>query len=266
MSLTRETSLLDFLNSFGSSRTREMSLSNDNPQQGANSYSFSSSPGQRLKIPPNKKDSRKLFVGGLPQNITNEEFVKFFSQYGELMDCQVMFDRESGRSRGFGFVTYVDPAVSSRLLKLGDNGDDNIGKVLMGDKMVEVKAAEPRPLSAKRTGKAMGPTMTPEVPPQTTEQAPFYYPPSDDMGAPMVAFDQVAPSPFAYGAVPAMMPGGYYPYTMKPAVASPVEANPYPYQTPMYYPVMMMPQPMPNHVQTFPHPQGGPMPPDQASS
>mmetsp|Transcript_1535 Transcript_1535/g.3815 ORF Transcript_1535/g.3815 Transcript_1535/m.3815 type:complete len:164 (-) Transcript_1535:1-492(-) len=65
------------------------------------------------KIPPTKKDSRKLFVGGLPPDVTQAEFKTFFAQFGELLDAVVMFDRESHRSRGFGFVTYVDQ-VSTR--------------------------------------------------------------------------------------------------------------------------------------------------------
>lgn len=173
-----------------------------------------------------------------------------------------MFDRESGRSRGFGFVTYVDASVSTRLLKLGDNADDNIGKVRMGDKMVEVKAAEPRPLS-KRGGKGSGPPLAPEAIPQPMEQVPFYYPPPEDMAAPVAPHDQMAPTPLAYGVVPAMVPGGSYPYVMGQAVASPAgEATFQTYQAPMYYPVMMMPQPMPHYVPTSFHPHE-PMPPDQ---
>ena len=41
--------------------------------------------------------------------VTDPEFRFFFSQFGELQESVVMFDRETRRSRGFGFVTYVDP-------------------------------------------------------------------------------------------------------------------------------------------------------------
>lgn len=41
--------------------------------------------------------------------MTNEEFRLFFEQFGALLDSVVMFDRETKNSRGFGFVTFVDP-------------------------------------------------------------------------------------------------------------------------------------------------------------
>ena len=41
--------------------------------------------------------------------VTDPEFRNFFSQFGELQESVVMFDRETRRSRGFGFVTYVNP-------------------------------------------------------------------------------------------------------------------------------------------------------------
>jgi RNA recognition motif-containing protein len=81
-----------------------------NPQQGGstdNQMSFSNS-----KVPPTKRDARKLFVGGLPSNVTEEEFREFFEQYGTVVDSVVMFDRDTRRSRGFGFVTFEDPVRS----------------------------------------------------------------------------------------------------------------------------------------------------------
>jgi RNA recognition motif-containing protein len=41
--------------------------------------------------------------------VTEDEFRDFFAAYGALVDSVVMFDRETGRSRGFGFVTFEDP-------------------------------------------------------------------------------------------------------------------------------------------------------------
>lgn len=45
--------------------------------------------------------------------VTDPEFRHFFSQFGELHEAVVMFDRVTRRSRGFGFVTYVDPVSES---------------------------------------------------------------------------------------------------------------------------------------------------------
>lgn len=99
------------------------------------------------------EDKRKLFVGGLPTDITDPEFRDFFSQFGELYESVVMFDRETRRSRGFGFVTYVNPDVSKSLLQMGSYGD-GIGRLVMRGKTCEVKAAAPRGQAPTRGGKA----------------------------------------------------------------------------------------------------------------
>lgn len=58
--------------------------------------------------------TQKIFVGGLPGSATNETLKIFFSQYGKVVDATVMVDRESNRSKGFGFVTFEDqPAVDN---------------------------------------------------------------------------------------------------------------------------------------------------------
>ncbi|KAG7350903.1 RNA-binding protein [Nitzschia inconspicua] len=89
------------------------------------------------------KDARKLFVGGLPQDITEPEFQTFFAQFGELHEAIVMFDRDTKTSRGFGFVTFVDPEVAKSLLRMGGY-DDGIGRLDIRGKTCEVKAATPR--------------------------------------------------------------------------------------------------------------------------
>lgn len=45
-----------------------------------------------------------LYVGNLPWNTTAEELGEFFSQYGEISSSRIITDRETGRSRGFGFI------------------------------------------------------------------------------------------------------------------------------------------------------------------
>jgi len=99
------------------------------------------------------EDRRKLFVGGLPTDITDPEFRDFFSQFGELHESLVMFDRETRRSRGFGFVTYVNPDVAKSLLQMGSHGD-GIGRLVMRGKTCEVKAAAPKGQAPHRGGKA----------------------------------------------------------------------------------------------------------------
>lgn len=53
-----------------------------------------------------QEQSNKLFVAGLPLEATEEDLRTLFSHYGKVTECQVMMDRNTGASRGFGFVTF----------------------------------------------------------------------------------------------------------------------------------------------------------------
>ncbi|KAG2038252.1 hypothetical protein BDR03DRAFT_862107, partial [Suillus americanus] len=53
----------------------------------------------------------KLFIGGLAGSVTSESMRDFFSQFGKVIDSTVMLDRETGRSKGFGFVSFEDTNV-----------------------------------------------------------------------------------------------------------------------------------------------------------
>lgn len=48
----------------------------------------------------------KLYVGNLPFSVTEEELREVFGAYGTLTDVSVITDRETGRPRGFGFITF----------------------------------------------------------------------------------------------------------------------------------------------------------------
>ncbi|MFA5624560.1 MAG: RNA-binding protein [Bradymonadales bacterium] len=58
--------------------------------------------------------SKKLFVGGLAWATTDEKLREVFAAFGELTDCKVVKDRETGRSRGFGFVSFADEESAKR--------------------------------------------------------------------------------------------------------------------------------------------------------
>ncbi|HCX72735.1 MAG TPA: RNA-binding protein [Candidatus Cloacimonas sp.] len=47
---------------------------------------------------------KKLYVGNLPWKATEEDLTNLFSEYGEVTSARIITDRETGRSRGFGFV------------------------------------------------------------------------------------------------------------------------------------------------------------------
>ncbi|CDF36906.1 Putative Heterogeneous nuclear ribonucleoprotein [Chondrus crispus] len=82
----------------------------------------------------------KVFVGGLPSSCGPDEFRAYFSQFGEVVDAQVMIDHNTGNSRGFGFVTFGSEATVNSVVGPGKSNTDH---EIMG-KCVEVKRAEPK--------------------------------------------------------------------------------------------------------------------------
>ena len=62
--------------------------------------------------------SKKLFVGGISWNTNDLDLKGAFERFGEIIEAKVITDRDTGRSRGFGFVTFAngedaDQAVSA---------------------------------------------------------------------------------------------------------------------------------------------------------
>ena len=51
--------------------------------------------------------AKKLFVGGLSWETTDADLKKAFASYGEITEARVITERDTGRSRGFGFVTFA---------------------------------------------------------------------------------------------------------------------------------------------------------------
>ena len=51
---------------------------------------------------------KRLFVGGLSWNTSDQGLREAFERFGEVTDAKVITDRDTGRSRGFGFVTFAD--------------------------------------------------------------------------------------------------------------------------------------------------------------
>ncbi len=69
----------------------------------------------------------KLFVGNLPWSVDDAALGEAFAQYGEVTEARVARERDTGRSRGFGFVTFTaDEAADAALNAL--NGADLQGR------------------------------------------------------------------------------------------------------------------------------------------
>jgi hypothetical protein len=80
----------------------------------------------------------KLFVGGLGTDTNAADLRRWFAPFGEVVDAIVVADRGSGRSRGFGFVSYRSPTEAEAATK-GMNGTEVDGQTL------KVNRAEARP-------------------------------------------------------------------------------------------------------------------------
>lgn len=63
----------------------------------------------------------KLFVGGLSWSITDDTLREAFAPHGEIEEAKVILDRNTGRSRGFGFVTFASAENAKAAMEAMDN-------------------------------------------------------------------------------------------------------------------------------------------------
>lgn len=94
--------------------------------------------GSNIHGSPSPARTKKIFVGGLASTVTDTDFKKYFDQFGTITDVVVMYDHNTQRPRGFGFITYdLEEAVDKVLHKTFHE---------LNGKMVEVKRAVPKEL------------------------------------------------------------------------------------------------------------------------
>lgn len=79
----------------------------------------------------------KLYVGGLAYSVTDSELEEFFAAQGKVTSAVVIMDRDTGRSKGFGFVEMDDPADGQKAIA------ELNGKELNG-RAISVNEARPR--------------------------------------------------------------------------------------------------------------------------
>ncbi|KAL1202240.1 putative RNA-binding protein ARP1 [Cardamine amara subsp. amara] len=60
----------------------------------------------------------KIYVGGLPWKTRNEGLRSFFERFEEIIDVNVICNRETGRSEGYGFVTFRDAESATRACEI----------------------------------------------------------------------------------------------------------------------------------------------------
>jgi len=78
-----------------------------------------------------------IYVGNLPFNTTNDQLEDLFGEHGTVSRAQVISDRETGRSRGFGFVEMEDDNAAQAAIE-AINGSD------FGGRDLKVNVARPR--------------------------------------------------------------------------------------------------------------------------
>ncbi|HXX34025.1 MAG TPA: RNA-binding protein [Thermodesulfobacteriota bacterium] len=94
--------------------------------------------------------AKKLFVGGLSWDTTDDGLRQAFASYGEITEAKVITDRDTGRSRGFGFVTFdQDEDAKTAISKM--NGTNLDGKTIKVN-----EAQEKSPRGGGRSGGGFG--------------------------------------------------------------------------------------------------------------
>ncbi len=79
-----------------------------------------------------------LFVAGLPYDLDDAELEEIFEKFGKVLSAKVSMDRETGKSRGFGFVQMEKEADAKDAI-------EHLNDISLGKKPLVVKAAEERP-------------------------------------------------------------------------------------------------------------------------
>jgi cold-inducible RNA-binding protein len=87
--------------------------------------------------------SNKLFVGGLSWNTSSDDLRRAFESVCSVSDAQVISDRETGRSRGFGFITLADPSELRTTIEQMDG-------FLLDGRNLRVNQANDKPAPARR--------------------------------------------------------------------------------------------------------------------
>ncbi|KAL2530841.1 RNA-binding (RRM/RBD/RNP motif) family protein [Forsythia ovata] len=92
--------------------------------------------------------TKKIFVGGLPPTLSEEGFRHYFEAYGTVTDVVIMYDQQTNRPRGFGFISFDSEDAVDRVLHKTFHD--------LNGKQVEVKRALPKDANPGGSGRSMG--------------------------------------------------------------------------------------------------------------
>jgi len=79
----------------------------------------------------------KIYVGNMPYSTTSEQLTTLFSEYGHVQEATVIMDRETGRSKGFGFVDMPNNSEADQAIKA-------LNATALNGRMLTVNQARPR--------------------------------------------------------------------------------------------------------------------------
>ncbi|WP_302821349.1 RNA recognition motif domain-containing protein [Parabacteroides goldsteinii] len=78
-----------------------------------------------------------LYISNLSYNVTDADLNELFADYGEILSARVITDRETGRSRGFGFVELKDDDLAKKAI-------EELNQATYDEKVISVTEARPR--------------------------------------------------------------------------------------------------------------------------
>ncbi|HWF43611.1 MAG TPA: RNA-binding protein [Candidatus Kapabacteria bacterium] len=87
----------------------------------------------------------KIYVGGLPYDTDESQLSQIFASYGEVASAKVISDRETGRSKGFGFVEMADDTAAKRAI-------EELQGAELGGRSITVNEARPMEQRDNRGG------------------------------------------------------------------------------------------------------------------
>ena len=90
----------------------------------------------------------KLYVGNFPYTVDEDQLRELFSPYGEIEDLALIKDRDTGRPKGFGFITFASQQSAEKALEL--DGND------LGGRPLKVNVATEKPRSGGGGGGGRG--------------------------------------------------------------------------------------------------------------
>ena len=87
-----------------------------------------------------------LYISNLSYNISDEDLRQLFADYGEITSAKVIMDRETGRSRGFGFVELSDDELAKKAI-------EELNQASYDGKVINITEARPREDRGDRGGR-----------------------------------------------------------------------------------------------------------------